>query len=273
MPRDVVANIDYSDYLGGPVLVAHAGHAGPDSEFRLGTVEYDWHQHARGQLFCVANGLVHVRTRQGSWLLPPGRAGWIPPGVSHKVAIRGAMSGWGVLIAPDACGGLPVSPCVVAIGELLGAVVHRTAAWDDKHSLDEAQQRLAAVLLDELRMARPEPLHLPMPLDERLLRIARRVIGQPGGAETLEVLASHAGLSGRSARRLFAAETGMSFVQWRQQAQLSHALELLAGGDSVAAVSDALGYAAPSNFIAMFRRILGDSPASYFAKRRQPGEA
>ncbi|QIE27365.1 Helix-turn-helix domain protein (plasmid) [Caballeronia sp. SBC1] len=53
----------------------------------------------------------------------------------------------------------------------------------------------------------------------------------------------------------------------RQQAQLSQALELLAHGHAVAEVADALGYATPSSFIFMFRRALGDSPASYFAKR------
>nr|WP_251140739.1 hypothetical protein [Rhodoferax sp. U11-2br] len=29
-----------------------------------------------------------------------------------------------------------------------------------------------------------------------------------------------------------------------------------------------MGYATPSNFIAMFRRCFGDSPARYFALRR-----
>jgi len=35
----------------------------------------------------------------------------------------------------------------------------------------------------------------------------------------------------------------------------------------VVEVADALGYATPGGFISMFRRELGDSPASYFAKR------
>jgi AraC-like DNA-binding protein len=32
-------------------------------------------------------------------------------------------------------------------------------------------------------------------------------------------------------------------------------------------IADALGYATPSNFIAMFERSFGDSPARYFAQR------
>ncbi|MBS2075231.1 helix-turn-helix domain-containing protein, partial [Klebsiella pneumoniae] len=77
-----------------------------------------------------------------------------------------------------------------------------------------------------------------------------------------------AGLSARTLRRTFLAETGSSFAQWRQQARLTHALERLAQGEPVALVADALGYASPSNFIAMFRRAYGDSPAHYFASRK-----
>lgn len=45
------------------------------------------------------------------------------------------------------------------------------------------------------------------------------------------------------------------------------ALERLARGEAVGEVAPALGYATPSNFIAMFRRAFGDSPTRYFASR------
>ena len=47
------------------------------------------------------------------------------------------------------------------------------------------------------------------------------------------------------------------------------ALEMLANGVSVANIADALGYATPSNCIAMFRRSFGDSPGRYFSKQQQ----
>ena len=72
-------SIEPIEDAGGPALIALRGGDDPDSPYRLGSREYDWHSHVRGQLFCVESGLVHVRTSHGSWLLPP-RAGWIPPG-------------------------------------------------------------------------------------------------------------------------------------------------------------------------------------------------
>lgn len=258
---------DLSERADGPSLIALWGGDQADSEFRLGTREYDWHSHLRGQVFCVESGLVHVRTAHGSWLLPPHRAGWMPPNEAHKVSISGAMSGWSILITPEASRDLPDRPCVIGISEVMRALVRRAVSWATLERLEVEQERMIQVLLDEIRRAPHEPLHLPMPTDRRLLRIATAVLEQPHDNRTLDEWAVWGGLSARTLSRLFRTETGSSFAQWCQQARLTHALERLAQGDAVANVADSLGYATPSNFIAMFRRCFGDSPAHYFAKR------
>lgn len=257
--------VDVSDRLDGPPLIALWGSDEPDTDYRLGTREYDWHSHRRGQVFCVESGLIHVRTSRVSWLTPPHRAGWMPPGVPHRISVSGAMSGWSVLITPAASRDLSPEPCVMAIGELMRALVRRAVSWTAQDRLEPEQERVVMVLLDEIRRAPREPLHLPMPTDPRLLRIARAILDQPGDDRSADDWAAWGALSPRTLRRLVVAETGLSFGQWRQQARLTHALEMLARGEPVAVVSDALGYATPSTFIAMFRRAFGDSPAHYFA--------
>lgn len=162
---------------------------------------------------------------------------------------------------------------MVGVSELMRALVRRAVGWSWQDRLTAAQRRVTAVLLDELRDAPHEPLLLPKPTDRRLLRIAHAVLKALGDTRTLDAWADWAGLSPRSLTRLCQAELGMSFAQWRQQAGLVHALEGLARGESVASVADALGYATPSNFIAMFRRAFGEPPARYFAKREgRPAE-
>lgn len=260
---------DATDRADGPAVIALWGSDHPADAFRLGTREYDWHGHLRGQLFCIESGLIHVRTRHGSWLLPPHRVGWLPPGEPHKVSVSGALSGWSVLTLPDASRGLPEHPCVIGTTDLLRALVRRAASWANENELAPEQERVVAVLMDEILGAPREPLHLPMPSDERLERIATALISAPDDNRTLEAWAQSAGLSARTLRRTFLAQTGTSFAQWRQQARLIHALQLLARGDAVADVADALGYASPSNFIAMFRRSFGESPGRYFARRPQ----
>lgn len=266
-PLEDVAGPAFIERADGPSAVAVWGSDEPGDVFRLGTRELDWHQHLRGQLFCIESGLIRIHTDRGSWLLPPQRVGWLPPGLRHKVTLSGVLSGWGVMLTPAASHALPDRPCVMGVNEFLRALVRRAATWSAADHLTPEQERVVAVLLDEIRQARHEPLHLPMPSDVRALRIASHLIEQPDDATTLHALAAGAGLSERTARRLFAAETGMSFTQWRQQVRLMLALERLARNDAVADVAEALGYATPSNFIAMFRRAFGEPPARYFSKQ------
>jgi len=57
-----------------------------------------------------------------------------------------------------------------------------------------------------------------------------------------------------------------------QQVHLAHAFNRLAQGDSVGQIARALGYASPSAFTSMFRRLLGRTPQDYQAEwRARPG--
>ncbi|WP_422191544.1 helix-turn-helix transcriptional regulator [Aquabacterium sp.] len=72
------------------------------------------------------------------------------------------------------------------------------------------------------------------------------------------------GLTARTVHRLFAANTGMTFGQWRQQARLLAGLEQLAQGEKVAHVALAAGYRSQSAFAAMFKRHFGIAPTAFF---------
>jgi AraC-like DNA-binding protein len=71
----------------------------------------------------------------------------------------------------------------------------------------------------------------------------------------------HAGV--RTLSRLFAAETGLSFAQWRTRIRIRAAIEHLAEGASVNATARAVGYRKPDAFIAAFRRATGQTPGTY----------
>lgn len=256
---------DYSEWLSGPALIALEGSVAPESEYLLGTREVAWHQHPRGQVFCVESGLLHVHTADGAWFLPPHRASWLPPGVTHKVSISGAVKGWTLLIAPESCSGLPEKPCVIAVSEVLHALARRACEWDKQAEPEPEQKRMAAVIYDEICRAPHEALHLPMPTDNRLKKVAYALLANPGDERTFEAWAAFGALSPRTLRRLFVAETGLNFAQWRRQVRLTHGLDKLAQGMPVSEVSELLGYASPGNFIHMFKNAFGTSPARYFS--------
>ena len=263
-PHDsIFALLELAD---GPPLIAY------EVRGEVPHKEVDWHSHVRGQFFYVEEGIITTQTEHGSYLLPPHRAGWMPPGVMHTVSVAGPSHAWGVFIAPCAAAGLPERPCVVGVNDLFRAVIKRAASWplnvDGSDPAPEPEkERIFSVLLDEMRRAPVESLYLPMPLDRRLRRVAMAMFERPDDTRGIDEWASWAGMSTRTLTRLFRQETQCSVAQWRQQARLTRALERLAAGEAVSIVADALGYATPSAFVAMFRKAFGDSPGRYLARQ------
>lgn len=117
------------------------------------------------------------------------------------------------------------------------------------------------VILDQFDERDTVPLQLKMPSDARATRVAKMLEAEPANDESLSAIAKRAGASARTLERLFRAETGVSFQQWRQRLRLIYALRLLAAGESVTNVALEVGYSSTSAFIAMFRRELHTTPA------------
>lgn len=235
--------------------------------------EVDWHSHRRAQLICVEEGLLTTRTQDGTWSLPPGCAGWMPAGQPHTVDISGPLRGWGLILTAAMATRLPADPCVIAISDLAHALALRVIEWPPLPQPDLRQQHMMEVLLDELAAAPRQRMHLPLPRDRRLLRIAAQLIADPADDRGLEDWARWAGLSPRSLSRHFRQETTLSFAQWRQQARLAESLRRLADGASVGDVAHGLGFSSPSAFVGVFRRHFGLPPGRWLSRAGASGLA
>ncbi|CUI05161.1 AraC family transcriptional regulator [Massilia antarctica] len=239
----------------GPVVIVAAG--SQDSERAS-----SGHRHARGQLMGSLRGLLSVGVADGQWIVPAIHAVWLPPHHFHAVRSHGPFAGWSAYVAEPACAGLPLRPCTIRTSGLLREAVLRAATWA-LEPLDAQRERIAQVILDEIRHAPPAPFGLPLPRDPRLQRVARALVDDPADERDLEQWAQWAAVSSRTLTRRFAAETGFGFVAWRQRARLMRALEMLAADKPVTTVAMDLGYASASAFIKLFTREFGATPAAY----------
>ena len=224
------------------------------------------HRHPEGQLFGATRGVLTVGTDAGLWVLPASHAVWVPPHQRHSLRSHGAFDGSSVYVAEAACADLPATACAIRCTGLLREAIARAATWDGD-PLDDTRQRVADLILDEIRAAPQEPLGLPLPTDVRLMRIARALLDDLADARGLDEWADFGALSARTLSRRFAAETGFTFADWRQRARLMRAVEMLAAGTPVTAIALGLGYDNVSAFIAMFRRTHGVTPARFMASR------
>ncbi|MCW0233634.1 MAG: helix-turn-helix transcriptional regulator [Ferrovibrio sp.] len=224
------------------------------------------HSHERGQVIYATTGVMRVSTTQGTWVVPPQRALWIPPGVAHEIRMSGAVAMRTLYIAADTAASLPPACRVIEVSDLLRALILAAMEEPVDYAAGSRGEAIAQLLLHELRGVAVVPLHLPLPQDARLQTICRRMQENLRAELDIETLAHDAGMSSRSLARLFQRETGLGFQAWRQQARLAEALAQLSSGKPVAVVARDLGYASPAAFTAMFRRSLRTTPGRYFSK-------
>ena len=112
-------------------------------------------------------------------------------------------------------------------------------------------------------------LSLPLPRDARAKRICQALLDNPADDRSLAEWGRVVGASSRTLARLFVRDTGMGFGAWAQTMRLSLSLDRLALGEPVTRIALELGYATPSAFGAMFRRVLGTSPHRYMSVTQQ----
>ncbi len=199
------------------------------------------------------------------WIVPPGTAVLIPVGLEHAVRAPNNASIRILGIFPavlevksPACRLLNLSPLIVAL-------IESVQNFPRKKIMDGPQSRLVDVLLDQLRAAPDESIHLPRPRDQRARAVADCLARDPGDRMTLESWGRKVGASRRTLARLFQDETGMTFSVYRRQAQLSAAVGMLSSGASVTRVAQDLGYESTSAFVQMFRQAMQTTPGRYTA--------
>ncbi len=222
-----------------------------------------FHQHQRAQLVYANSGVMSVTTKSACYVIPPQRAVLMPANMQHRIDTIRTLSMQSLYILPSLITEFPAEPCVIQITPLLRELIVHMVSLGNDYQIDSPQGRLMQVILDQILIQPTLSLSLPLPTDQRLVRITDALINNPADARSLGEWAHYTGASKRTINRLFSKQTGMSFQSWRQQLKLQRSLELLAVGDNITQVALELGYENSSAFIAMFKRCLGITPTHY----------
>ena len=230
---------------------------------------FEPHAHPWAQLAYCASGILQVTAARAggddevTFIVPPSRAVWIAPGARHAVHVMQAAE-FRTLYIDAASAPAGWAGCrVIMVSALLRELVH---AMESAAPGSEREGCLTGLALDEIAGAHTQSLGVPLPApggDKRLRTLCEAVLRLPAAHAGLADWASRVGASERTLARLFDAELGMGWQQWRQQVVLAHALPLLARGTPVGQVAQASGYASESAFSAMFKAAMGQPPRHF----------
>lgn len=221
------------------------------------------HTHPRGQLLWAEKGVLSVSGEGTVWVVPSTHAMWIPSEIPHQVSSETDTFTRNIYIDPSyTIREHEKSIVMVTMTPLMQEVILRLT--NHHYKADQARTKhLGLVAIDELEALNPFENFIPSGHDPRLQRLIKHMIQRPTQKTSLPILSSLAGASVRTIERLFKAETGMTFRQWRSRFRLMNSLVQLTEGGSSTSVAHELGYQSVSSFIAAFKMQFGCTPQEY----------
>ena len=235
-------------------------------------IEGSWHAHERLQLLHVSEGVLTMETPAMRVVIPPQRAAWILPGIEHRIAARVPFWLTTCYINQAVTGFVPGPAALVTVDDLTDALLVAVGRFGEAGPQTAPDRRKVAVLCDCLGSLSGRDILLPRARSGRLGRLTGLLLADPARTEPLAELAPRAGLTERTAARLFSEETGLSFGLWRTTLRMQVALEHLSTGESVTQTAFAVGYRDVSSFIEAFDRIFGVTPSNVLkARARERG--
>lgn len=230
------------------------------------------HHHDWGQLVLSVSGAVRVNTEHHTFIVPPSRAVWIPPNVTHAVTtIEKAHLRTLYLHHGQLAGEAWQRDRVLEVSGLLRALILELSALPDPAPDPEPEEAarqldISRLIVRELQRARPLSLGIALPRDARLRKLCEAMLEAPSRQDSFEAWAAEVGASPRTLSRLFREELGTSFAQWRSQMLLAHALTLAARRRPMSHIASELGYNSASAFSAWVTRTVGMPPSKFFAE-------
>ncbi|HWD33787.1 MAG: helix-turn-helix transcriptional regulator [Pseudomonas sp.] len=224
------------------------------------------HRHAWGQLNYASHGIMHLEIDGQRFVSPPHYAVWVPPDTEHSCYNPQAIVYRSVYLERALCQALPAEPCTLVISEILKAILGDFARRDVSVPEDEADRRLAQVLVDQLCQAQTQTCFLPYARSAGLDGVLQALHAAPADNRPLAEWAASVHVSERTLARQFLRELGISFGEWRLRLRFLRAIEALEQNLPIQQIAFDLGYSSPSAFIAMFQRHAHCTPEQY---RRQ----
>jgi AraC-like DNA-binding protein len=209
-------------------------------------------QHSFAIAIVMLRGGVVIEYEGSAWITQAGHCVVMPPG--RRLSIAASRHSEMRLIETDHFE--DVSVRMVQVTPLL----HALAQHDSVAANARQMRALFLAEIDRSDLVQPA---VRLPHDLRARWIAQAILDDPSELRSLADFAALSGTARRTLLRLFTAQSGLSFRQFRQHVRIYSSLEMLAGSETVQEIAFAIGYESSAAFICAFRKIMGQPPGQY----------
>ena len=231
-------------------------------------IAYDWHSHPHHQLLYAVEGVLRLETAQKLFLLPPQRAVWIPAGVLHRTILNRVNSCsvfFRPALVPTDIHDVRVINAMPIVREMVRFAMRWTQYRDANDALANAYFQTLGLLCAEW-IQQELPFYLPINHASFLKTAIEWTLNNLENA-TLEQAAKSVHYSPRHFSRCFKQAMGIEWRQFRLQARLLKAMELLIEPRiQIAQVAYRVGFNNLSAFAKAFALFVGESPSAYRAR-------
>lgn len=225
---------------------------------------YDWHTHEYHQLIYAIAGTTQIETEAARYLLPTGRAAWIPAGTRHRTLITD-IEGASLYFAPDAVKDRQRRVRILVTSPVMREMILYALRWplgmSEVDPLAGSFFRTLGLMCTEC-LESESLLSLPSAQHPAIQRAMDHVAADPGRAKLVTVL-KVASMSERTFRRVFVRETGTTWQAWLGQVRIMEAASQLSRGRRVTDVAAQVGYSSLSAFAKAFKELIGESPMAF----------
>jgi AraC-like DNA-binding protein len=225
-----------------------------------------WHTHDLHQLLYAFEGVAEVESDGSHHVLPPQQAAWIPAGLPHQTTLRRVRT-VAVFFEPSMFVGHDDRVRVLSAAAPVREMIVYAARWRIDRPMSDptadafftALALLTAEWLDTAETA----LRLPTSTVPVVAAVMRHTQEHLAEVDERAVCAA-VGISERSLRRTFRAETGTSWSEYRTTSRVLRAMAVLAEHDrSILDTATSVGFESLSGFDRAFRRLTGERPVDY----------
>lgn len=217
----------------------------PDNSVRF--IGHDTHSHDVPHLVYVVSGTAHLIVERTPVTLKAAESVWLAAHVPHSARYEDGTYVLGPFLEPEASppGDMLKLGPLTELSKVITSIL--VAAPHTEEQISVFRKALSQALTAHIGslFTVPEPAH---PVVSRLAGEARE------SWYDLDTLAHRHHMSRRQVQRIFVAETGLTFSQWRTRVRLNGAAQSLLAGQPVSTAAHRSGYSSSGKLLQALSR-------------------